>query len=626
MSQRKYSKTTKRGKGSSDAKGKNTPYVPGNTVDTRKDIMDRNKSDFPNDPLWYYGDATIGDEISRFSFNQFAGLTDARLASRAGNSGEQLEEFIGKGTICVLPLNPSPGTTYVVNGMSQLEMDSFRHRGINQSLQAWWSLLTSRAGRGATYSKVDLGMLILAMGEVISTIEHLRRAVGIAFTYSLRNRVLPNGLLEAMGFDADDFLANLADYRLRLNSLILRVNKMPIPGNIPYFQKCQDLYQKIFVDSGSEMCQFYVLVPATTWVLKEQLSQSGTVLQTAPMFFDVDSTEDGFAYDGIAFQQTSRIKNRTFSDYLDVLETQLNALIGSTTYSNIYSDMINAASLGTIKLWTFELVPENYAVTPEYSEMMCLMIHNAMAMGAIGHKDIDVVRNKIDTGSSYYNRFEFGTPLNDVYTDPDLDIIVHNPSFIARRPTNGATGSNTSVAAEPIVFDMLTPNPDNQTRIEAGVFKVGCSGQDTHVLIGDALYATYDYTAEPVISGMTSDFAKVFNADLPDHYVVCFYVYTDVGDGLKHHLCVTGAAFTYPGNKIQATPLATPLHNLFVAPITSVFQWFPIYYSPRVLMNSADTLWAWISCNGELNYWTILDQEWFRQVNDAKYIGLFTMR
>lgn len=599
MSRSNKSKTTKPSN-NNNSKSKNSAPVdkikamkgkgePGTTPDNRKDNMDGNKrGDFPNDPQWYYGDAIIADEISRFSFNQFAGITTECL--RGGGDEIDLP------TVMVIPLNPCPGVTpanpgpYRDNGTNQVN-------GINQALQQWWSVLTSRSGRGATYSKSDVGMLILALGEIISTIEHLRKVLGIAFTYNLRNRIVPGGLVTAMGIDEYDLMSQLADYRLRLNTLIMRLNKIPIPGNIEYFRKCQDLYQKLYVDSISDMAQFYVLVPATTWQINEILSQTGTVLETIDGFYHIHD-------DGITQERYLEFRPRLFSEWLDELEQMIAALMNSSTFSNIYSDLLNASALGAISLWSFDLVPENYSVMPEYNEMMLLMIHNLLPTG-MQHVQYYNMLTHIDAGTDYASRFDLGTPMNDVFTDPDEDFIVFNPLF---HSIFGA-GETRKFTAPPILMDMLQPNPDVNTRIEVGVYKWGS-------FLADGVLNILD-NANTNISGK----CQIFDLSLPDHYVVMPFIFTAID-------CTYSSTDSMQLVDLLMSPISGPTGNVYnkdwYAYLQSKFQWAPVSFMDRHTAASG-YIERW-NPYGELNYYTLLDNKWFVNVNDAKYFGLFQIK
>lgn len=522
---------------------------------------------------WYYGDAVLADEISRFAFNQFVGMTDPKLRS----------EETSLPNLMVIPLNPCPGVSFIENDTVEPKTG----RGINLALQQWWSILTSKSGRSALYTKNDVGALILALGEIISTLEHGRRFFGITFNYTLRNREIPFSLINALGIDAEDFVANLADYRMRFNTTILKLNKIPIPANINYFQKCQDLYQKVEWDAGTDMAQMYALVPATTWTLKEDLVQRGTVLQTTPMYYDCSICNKDNEGDENA--KYTLPKPRKFTEFLDTLNSMIDALMMSSTFSNLYSDMLNAASTGSISLWSFDLVDEKYGENGifEYNPWFLLLIHNMMFTG-----NVDI---PFEGKASYYTAWnpKDGTFWNDAILDVESDMIVYNPHFL----TEQITGLDTSwkLDLEPLLVDSILQSPDAEQRIEMNVYKIGARNDQYYELANGRLGV------------------NIVNMDLPDHYAVNAIIFgdraeviTEVKNIFMEHILTE-----------QQRPIVSQTY------VMTKFQWAPIFWAHYyVLANSCEI----DTPIGELNYWTLLDNKWYVRVNDAKYFGLFQIQ
>jgi hypothetical protein len=574
MKQSKQSKANNNNKANPNFK-KGSSNTAGTSRKTRKDVIsdqvDKQKGAsakeraMANKGRWYYGNDILANEISAFPFNQFVGRTAESL--RGGNTSLP--------TVMVIPMNPCPGVTWIDDEGHVVPKTG---RGINLALQQWWSIITSQTGKNAAWTKNDLGALILEIGEIISITEHFRRFFGLTFNYTLRNRELPKGLLEDMGLDADDFFAHLADYRMKLNTLILKLNKIPIPANISYFEKCQDLYQKVFWDAPSDMAQIYACVPATTWKLREDLVEKGTVLQTTSMYLRCDTDTD----------HNYQVETKTFEQYLGILNDMIDALMLSSTFTNIYADMLNAAAKGSITLWTFELVDEKYGTEGmfEYNSWFLLMIHNAMFTGQTATPT---------SRSEYYSEWEpsHGTFYNDVILDVESDALIYNPKFAVTKKTSLNAGD--TIKLEPYVVDSITPTPDPEMRIEMNVYKVGAY-DDSH----------YNWKM---------DYAKeqyIYNMDLPDHYPICALVFGD--DGILQ---------LEINNYIMDPITDWTLDWAETAYIMTKFQWAPIYFIADESTSSERTPTRPI---GEFNYWTLIDNQWFRRVNDAKYFGLFQIK
>ncbi len=364
-----------------------------------------------NDPNWYFTDTTLADQVSAISFDSYLGVPtdiDVKLTTitdvAVGRTSIQIPSII------TYQCNPCPGNT-----------ESIQH-GINVAALKNYSMLSSLNAKTTGYAPQDLTMLTLALGEIVSIIEHLRRAFGVAFTYNARNRDVPYYLIQEMGIDPDTFLANLADNRLALNASITAVNKLPFVTNIAYIAKCRDMYQHVYLDTESPMAQIFMQRPISTWKLNETYNDQGSGLETITL-------------DGV----------KPFSFWIDTLNDMIEQLFTSSTFNFIYSDVLNYANKTGATLFALDLVEEGYSVVPEFNLTACLQMHNAIIVG----------EPSLNAASDKY------TKLNDVSCSVDHNKIVYHPLF-------SWDGRETEpiVVTSPIV-DFMSPNPSVEDKIEA---------------------------------------------------------------------------------------------------------------------------------------------------------------
>lgn len=232
-----------------------------------------------NDPNWYFLDRNVADQASSFSFDEYLGIySNFHYQQAKGTVLNKRNIVIDVPAICAIACNPCPGDT------SQVQT------GINVASLKNYSTLSSMNAKTTQYAPQDLTTLTLALGEVVSVLEHMRRAFGVAFLMNQRNRAVPRKLLEMMGFEPEDFLTNLAGHRLAFNSLITAFNKIPFVDNVSYTFKCADMYQKVYADSDSTMAQIVFMRPYSTWTLDETASDQGSVLATTPLPQDKTGT------------------------------------------------------------------------------------------------------------------------------------------------------------------------------------------------------------------------------------------------------------------------------------------------------------------------------------------------
>nr|AVX53467.1 putative capsid [Marmot picobirnavirus] len=360
-----------------------------------------------NDPNWYFEDASVASQAASISFNQFQG--EPFTINQISADGI-IERAINVANLFIARVNPSAGDTSSVTS------------GINLAALKTFTTLSSRNAKTTQYAPQDLTTLLLALGEVVSIAEHIRRAFGLAFTYNVRNRDLPRQLLLELGFNADDLFKGLADYRLRFNTIVTSINKIPFPANIAYLFKCADIYQHIYVDSNSPMAELIALAPYSTWTLDEAYSSAGTGLRTTAL----------------------PSNTAPFGDWLDLLSNMTSVIMQSATFNYVYADVLNYADKTGAKLIFLDYLSEAYSVFPEFNQNFLLQIHNATWLGA-------------PTGTASTPTY---TIENDVAPNADKNKVDYIPLFQV----------NEGVAPTSVILDLPDANPSTENIIEATRF------------------------------------------------------------------------------------------------------------------------------------------------------------
>lgn len=399
-----------------------------------------------NNPNWYYTSEELARQGSYLSFQQIAGLP---FKSSHYHYDYQYP------TIKVRYLNPCPGVqTHSMYNNANLGQKS----AINLAGFKLFSKLSAYTGRKAEYGPQDISTMILFMGEIISMVEYIRRVFGVGFTYSMRNRIYPKGVIEAMGVDSDNLFSNFSDYRMRFNAAITRLNQIPIPKSIAYFDKCASLYEKVYTDSDSPMATCIIDVPCTTWSLNEAASPQGTVLET---------------HDWTCSKIGAGLGAQNLGVYLVGLEYRIDELMSSSTFQVVYTDLLNLATKVNTEFWKFDYLSEGYMVMPEYNPNYLLQMHNSSVI---------YVPHKVTTLDT-----NFGvTPYNDVWPDANGNALFYNPVF----------QNNTSL--QEAIIDSITPDPGTEDRIE--ITRFTALNSNTQYVLADNTKCWSDMV-------------------LPDHYV-----------------------------------------------------------------------------------------------------------
>lgn len=365
-----------------------------------------------NDPNWYFLSPEVADQASTFSFNQFNG-TKISFPTLAVTSERTLVEqpegtHLGLPSILAMYLNPSPCIADKATS------------GVNMAALRTYAMLSSRNAKTTNYAPQDITMLILSMGEIVSLMEYVRRAFGLLLTFNMRNRAVPDQLFTAMGIDYDDFNSHAADYRLRFNTLVASINGIPFPANISYIAKCIEIYQRVYLDSPTDMATMVFSRPYSTWNLNETISDKGTVLTTS-ILPDYGNPA-------------------TMDAWLDIIDKQIQDLLQSATFNFIYSDILMMRDKYSMPLFYMDILSMDYAVVPEYNANYLLQVHNSRPVGAPATTS-----------------FEDYTSQNNVYTDVNTNQVFYKPLW----------DLPTMQILRDMVVDFPIPNPTVVDRIEA---------------------------------------------------------------------------------------------------------------------------------------------------------------
>lgn len=382
----------------------------------------------PNDPDDYFTDLQLAEQATAVSVPQFLGHSPYM-------------DKIDLPTVEVINVNPSIG----VSDRDTAGKVSYSQSGAWMASQKLYTLLSINSGRTANYQQNDVLAAVVALGQVAAFVEYLRRFFGVSTTYSLRNRAYAIRLLSMLASAStnnrdnnafgEDFIANAANYRMRLNMLITKINQLPIIANMGYLRRCLKIFASIYVDTESSMAQTYAFAPHSLWTLEETMdgdTRTGSILKTTPLV------------------NTTAVPK--FSDFLDTLSNMIDVLLNSTTLNYVYADILNYANKYSMTFFTLDYVTEGYAVVPVLEPRMNEIVHNTMFTGI----PMPLIREMAD----------YMTNENDVTLDVTSGSIKYAPFF----STGNFSGSMTGVKfadAKHIPIDFATSNPDLTSRVDA---------------------------------------------------------------------------------------------------------------------------------------------------------------
>lgn len=581
------SRNNSRNKTNSTPKGGNKPKTNGHRGTS---VDEKNAKDFnasftkieangaPNDPDDYFTDLQLAEQATNVSIPQFLGHSPYM-------------DKIDLPTVEIINVNPSIG----VSDRDAEGKVSFSQSGAWMASQKLYTLLSINSGRTANYQQNDVLAAVVALGQTVSLVEYCRRFFGVATTYSLRNRAYAVRLLSMLasantsGRDdnsfGEDFIANAANYRMRLNMLITKINQLPIIANMGYLRRCIRMFQSIYVDTESSMSQTYAFAPYSLWKLEENMSgetRTGSTLKTVPLV------------------STSAVP--TFADFLNALSAMIDALLNSTTLNYVYADILNYASKYSMTFFTLDYVTEGYAVVPVLEPRMNEIVHNTMF---VGHP------------MTLIERFsDYQTNENDVTLDVTSGSIKYAPFFGAESVT-GTIARTTFADAKHIPIDFATSNPDLTSRVDAYRLKFA----PRMMMIQDP--------------GTTNSiFVALIAGALPDWYPVQALIYgVDANQFVRYssHFSRSGNSVSLSTNYRDSARNNRGTHFYDTTDRISpqpVFNAAAILTYQSELINAiAPTSWDWrCISDGQIDYLSYQDFERFVLMFDLEAQGLLDFR
>lgn len=431
---KRYSKDTRKTTSAKEGKDKvNQALVsPGPKDVPTKDIV--------NDPSWRMYNELLGRQASGFPFSEFLGTPFTVSADGVLDSSHHVLKTTSISTdiphMMRFFINPSAGLTHT------------RVSAINQAALRIYTELSSNNMKTTQYGPQDVVLTMLALSEIVAQSSFIQRALGVLGTVNNRNWLYPKAVITAMEIDYDDLVKNVGVYRERYNYVAALASAIAFPAGFDLFKTSYALFSDLYLDSQDPMAQTYIFLPATTWVLDEQSSQTGSMLKTTRWCRQANGT--------------AHATPPALSQYIQDLEDHIRVLMESSTLQYLYADVLKFVSNNGGTLFTLPMVDNNYSVVPVYSQEALTIIENARVIGY----PMEVAYNQ--------NNIQYTSAANDVKTEAGNNTVVYYPGFQmcklpGKKSVTPYAESFIMNAFQPM-FNYHTEDPDVGTRIVSARF------------------------------------------------------------------------------------------------------------------------------------------------------------
>lgn len=301
--------------------------------------------------------------------------------------------------------------------------------GINVTSTAAWKMLHRRYRGVTSYEQADFGIIQFGIVDFFRNLAEAERIYGVCKYYSLNQKQLPTNLMLALGFDPESF-TDLADFRLRLNRLILSAKTLCLVRGYSLLDHSQFLFSHIFKDKDTDRAQVFAFRSPGYWVYDP------TNVNGSSLVYVKNSTS--------TILRNATVNEyflRKASDVLKDLEFQLKALITDTDVDKVCSDTL--AFFGNkeepAELVHLSEIPEEYVVTPIYSDTINRQMHNMTIFGCTAYR-ADKTPGYVGSTALY----DYASRVPAAFGTPDLRIWQEN-NVIKFNITCSGNASNSTV-------------------------------------------------------------------------------------------------------------------------------------------------------------------------------------
>lgn len=333
-----YSKDTSSRKSSDSFRGK----------DRRKDVA-KSTEDYTysaNDPRFYGADPQLVKDVASFPYGWPLGTRMNYGPMGAGNAN-----YFAMPGIMTIHWAPTVGWADDANAP------------VNVAARNIYSYVRHANSGHSNYDAPDLMMYLLGMDSVYSLIASMKRVYGVLNTASYTNRYYPQAIVQALGYDYDDLIDHISDFRALINQAVVKAGSMCVPATMPYFKKHQWMCEHLYSDHNSTKSQTYVFVMDKYY----QFALDG---DGAGMLMSKDMPYVKYA---------SSPTLMTFSTAKGILLTAIDTIMEQEDFNIMSGDILKA--YGPDKVVKISSIDEVYTVLPHYDETALDQIQNATLIG-----------------------------------------------------------------------------------------------------------------------------------------------------------------------------------------------------------------------------------------------------
>lgn len=318
-------------------------------ADFERDSQSYNNTGASNDPQWYNVHPDLVRDAGSIYFNKILGSKFNKW-DQEWHPVDTTISSISSTTTDKYVADALPGFA-VLSYIAGPGISSDPNSAINKAATDMYSRIRYENSGSRTYSKTDLIKFLLIMDEIYQWWGSLQRVYGLCMSFSPVNNYTPEYMVKALGFDFDDLMSNLTQFRAHINTLARKIARRYVPGNLNIYRRHIWMTQNMYLDSMNDVAQRYLFRPAgyRTW----------------------DDTTGVLTFHGLALSPAL-----TLSGIEAITDSLIEPVLASEDFGIISGDILKV--YGDSGVMQVGVMPEDYAAPIVYDESVLSMIENAV--------------------------------------------------------------------------------------------------------------------------------------------------------------------------------------------------------------------------------------------------------
>lgn len=393
----------------------------------RFEEKDDNTSHKYNDVSWYAKNQQMLIDAASYSFNNALGTSIPWKSMFNDGAPTITLEYSGMLVDSTNGNRAVPGL-YSFQFIPTIGVSNSSASPANLAAQNIYSYVRYMNSGAKNYDQADLMLYLMAMDSLYMVFNWMKRIYGYLRTYSQYNRYMPKVYAAADTINFNDFISQMADFRLYINQVAAKLSSYCVPAVMPLFIRHSWMCSNIYKDSDILKAQQYMFVPKYVYKYSETTSTYGGEL--------------------IPTQLLSSTSLVTFS----TLRNLVNGLIDAVAYSEdigvMSGDILKA--YGESKLFKLTPLDPEYIVEPVYNEEVLNQMHNSTTIVPINVTSGWKVTQNPDTGYLIFN--PSGAPVT-----AHMDKLMLNMPWDSVTPANVMVGTRLSAITETPTGSVTNP-------------------------------------------------------------------------------------------------------------------------------------------------------------------------